>query len=154
MAVLARIAMIVLAYILACIAASLILTIGTLTPEWDDLTALGLHRSPFGRSSWSAPPRSVGLRMMPALLVIALTEGLPWRSSLIYAALGGVLALSLSFGLDFAGLPAIPKTRWCASARCLPPLALPAVLSIGCSPAAKRARGSDSYFKTLSGQRR
>ena len=43
MAVLVRIAMIILAYILACIAASLILTIGTLTPEWDDLTALGLQ---------------------------------------------------------------------------------------------------------------
>src|SRR5580704_2021013 len=40
---------------------------------------------------------------------------------------------------------AIPKTLWCASARCSPPLALPAVLSIGCSPAAKRAPGSDSF---------
>jgi len=43
MAVLVRIAMIFLAYVLACIAASLILTIGTLTPEWDDLTALGMQ---------------------------------------------------------------------------------------------------------------
>jgi hypothetical protein len=43
MAVLVRIAVIVLAYVLACIAASLILTIGTLTPEWDDLTALGMQ---------------------------------------------------------------------------------------------------------------
>src|SRR5580704_12585949 len=42
-------------------------------------------------------------------------------------------------------IAAIPKIRWCASARCSPPLALPAVLSIGCSPAAKRAPGSDSF---------
>ena len=43
MAVLVRLMMMFLAYVLACIAASLILTIGTLTPEWDDLTALGLQ---------------------------------------------------------------------------------------------------------------
>ena len=43
------------------------------------------------------------IAMMPALLVIALAEGFALRSSLIYAALGGVLALSLSYGLDFAG---------------------------------------------------
>ena len=49
-----------------------------------------------------------GLAMMPALLVIALTEGFAWRSSLIYAALGGVLALSLSYGLDFAGYSGDP----------------------------------------------
>jgi hypothetical protein len=56
MVVLVRIAIIFLAYVLACIAASLILTIGTLTPEWDDLTALGMGSWPSGRSSWSAPP--------------------------------------------------------------------------------------------------
>src|SRR5580692_13157308 len=42
-------------------------------------------------------------------------------------------------------IAAIRKTLWCANARCSPPLALPAVLSIGCSPAAKRAPGSDSF---------
>src|ERR1700734_621957 len=40
---------------------------------------------------------------------------------------------------------ATSKTPWCASARCSLRLALPAVLSIGCSPAAKRAPGSDSF---------
>src|SRR5580704_12888043 len=44
---------------------------------------------------------------------------------------------------------AIPKILWCASARCSPPLALPAVLSIGCSPAAKRAPGSDSRYNVV-----
>ena len=41
--------------------------------------------------------------MLPALLVIALAEGFAWRSVLVYAVLGGVLALALSYGLDFAG---------------------------------------------------
>src|ERR1700692_2973424 len=109
MAVLIRIAMIVLAYILACIAASLILTIGTLTPEWDDLTALGMGSLAVWAVVMVGAAVIGGIAMMPALLVIALTEGLAWRSSLIYAALGGVLALSLSFGLDFAGYSGDPE---------------------------------------------
>jgi zinc transporter ZupT len=35
--------------------------------------------------------------------VIVLAEGFSWRSGLVYAVLGGVLALLLSYGLDFAG---------------------------------------------------
>jgi hypothetical protein len=103
MAVLVRIAMIVLAYILACIAASLILTIGTLTPEWDDLTALGLQSV----AVWAVV--MVGAAVLGGIAMMALTEGFAWRSSLVYAALGGVLALSLSYGLDFAGYSGDPE---------------------------------------------
>jgi hypothetical protein len=42
--------------------------------------------------------------------VIALAEGFAWRSILIYGALGGVLALSLSYGLDFAGYVGNPDS--------------------------------------------
>jgi hypothetical protein len=114
MAVLVRIAMIILAYILACIAASLILTIGTLTPEWDDLTALGMQSVVVWAVVMVGAAVIGGIAMLPALLVIALTEGLTLRSSLIYAALGGVLALSLSYGLGFAGYggePGSPLVR-------------------------------------------
>ena len=109
MAVLVRIAMIVLAYVLACIAASLILTIGTLTPEWDDLTALGLQSVAVWAIVMVAAAWIGAIAMMPALLVIALAEGFAWRSSLVYAPLGGVLALSLSYGLDFAGYSGDPE---------------------------------------------
>ena len=108
MAVLARIAIIVLACVLACIAASLILTIGTLTPEWDDLTALGMQSVAVWAVVMIGAAVIGGIAMMPALLVIALTEGFAWRSSLIFAALGGTLALSLSYGLDFAGYSSGP----------------------------------------------
>src|ERR1700730_2305160 len=46
-------------------------------------------------------------------------------------------------------ITAIPVAHSCASARCSPPLALPAVLSIGCSQAAKRAPGSDSHYNVV-----
>jgi hypothetical protein len=103
MAVLARIMMMILAYILACIAASIVLTIGTLTPEWDDLASLGMPSVAVWAVVMVGATAIGAIAMMPALLVIALAEGFAWRSSLVYAALGGVVALSLSYGLDFAG---------------------------------------------------
>ena len=102
MAIIVRVMVVILAYVMACAAASIILTIGTLTPEWDDLTSLGLQSA----AVWSIVAVSTvfvaAIAMVPALLVIALAEGFAWRSSVVYAALGGVLALALSYGLDFA----------------------------------------------------
>ena len=112
MSVFIRIVVVMLAYFLGCIAASIVLTIGTLTPEWDDLKQLGLH------AAMVAPVVGVGagviatVAMLPALLVIALAEGFAWRSSLLYAGLGAVLALSLSYGLDTAGYIGDPDTSF------------------------------------------
>jgi hypothetical protein len=104
MSVVGRIMMVLLAYLLACAAASLVLIIGTLTPEWNDLQSLGMG----GVVVWSVVLVGAigiaGVALLPALLLIALGEGFAWRSSLLYAALGGVLALALSYGLDFAGM--------------------------------------------------
>ena len=108
MAIIVRVMVVILAYVMACAAASIILTIGTLTPEWDDLTSLGLQSA----AVWSIVAVSTvfvaAIAMVPALLVIALAEGFAWRSSVVYAALGGVLALALSYGLDFARYIADP----------------------------------------------
>ncbi len=103
MAIIVRIVMMIVAYVLACLAAAIVLTIGALAPDWDDLTALGLQSA----AMW--PIVGVGaaiiavVAMLPTLLVIALAEGFAWRSILVYGVFGGVLALALSYGLDFAG---------------------------------------------------
>jgi hypothetical protein len=110
MAVLVRIMMMFLAYILACIAASIILTIGTLTPAWDDLAAAGMPSVAVWAVVMVGATAIGAIAVMPALLVIALAEGFAWRSSLVYAALGGALALSLSYGLDFAGYVGDPNS--------------------------------------------
>ena len=108
MAIILRILLVIVGYILACVAASLVLTIGTLTPFWDDWTSLGLPSA----ALWSVV--GVGAVMIaviatpPALLVILLAEGFAWRSGLVYAVLGAALALSLSYGLDFAGYAGEP----------------------------------------------
>ena len=103
MAILGRIVMVFIAYGLACLAAAIVFTIGTLTPAWDDLASLGVQSA----AVWAVVALGAtvigAMAMVPALLVIVLAEGFAWRSVLVYGALGGVLALALSYGLDFTG---------------------------------------------------
>ncbi len=108
MAVILRILTVIVGYFLACVAASIVLTIGTLTPEWDDLSPLGLPSAVLWWVVGVGATFIAAIATPPALLVIALAEGFAWRSGLVYAVLGGVLALSLSYGLDFAGYTGEP----------------------------------------------
>jgi hypothetical protein len=114
MTVLFRIAMMFVGYVWACIAASLVLALGTLAPEWNDLfTSFGLQ-SPHAQSvaMWTV----VGLGaliifiagFLPTLLVIVITEGFALRSVIIYGVIGGALALAAAYGLDFGGYTAAP----------------------------------------------
>jgi len=110
MAVIARIFVVMLGYALACVAASLVLTIGVLTPDWDYLNSLGLQSAAvwvivaFGATVIGA------VAILPALLVIVLAEGFAWRSFIVYALLGAVLSLALSYGIDFAGYVSTPDS--------------------------------------------
>jgi len=98
-----RILRVIGAYLLACVAASIVLTFGTLTSEWDDLLSLSVQ------TGTVAPVIAFGAALIaivatvPAMLVIALAEGFAWRSVVLYGALGGALALALYYGLGFAG---------------------------------------------------
>jgi predicted neutral ceramidase superfamily lipid hydrolase len=109
MGVVARIFLMIVGYFLACLAASAILTIGTLTPEWDDLVAAGFNST----AAWVVILLGAfviaAIAMVPSLLVIALAEGFGWRSIVIYGVLGGALALALTYGLDFAGYVGDPE---------------------------------------------
>jgi len=111
MRIIGRILGMIVAYWLACIAASLVLTVGTLTPAWDDLKSFDLQSVVL----WSVVGVGAAIigavAMLPGLLVIALAEGLALRSILVYAVLGGALALALSYGLDFAGYIGPPDSH-------------------------------------------
>jgi hypothetical protein len=104
MSVVARILVMLLAYVLACIAASAVFTIGALSPHWDDLMASGLPPEAIWAIVAVGTPIVGAVAALPTALVVAIAEGFAWRSVLLYAALGGALALALSYGLD---LPAI-----------------------------------------------
>ena len=108
MAVLVHVIMVIFAYVLACIAASIVLTIGTLAPDWDEINQLGAQSPDFlSVALWSVvAASSAGIAIVafvPTLLMVVLAEGLALRSIVVYGVLGGALALVTSYGLDFAG---------------------------------------------------
>jgi hypothetical protein len=115
MSVIARIMMAFLGYGLACIAAALVLTLGSLAPHWTEVMA------PFGPNAGAAESIALwsvtgiaaiiifSVGFLPALLAIALAEGLALRSAVIYGIVGALLALAMGYGLDFAGYIAMPE---------------------------------------------
>jgi hypothetical protein len=116
MTVIFRIIMMFAGYVAACTAASLVLALGTLTPEWNALFASFGLQSPHAQSvaMWMV----VGLGafvifiigFLPTLLVIVITEGFALRSVFVYGVIGGALALAAGYGLDFGGYIAAPDS--------------------------------------------
>ncbi len=107
MTVLFRIMMMFVGYVWACIAASLVLALGTLTPQWNVFFAsFGLQSS---QAQSAAMWTVVGLGalvifavgLLPTLLIIVITEGFALRSVIIYGVIGGALALAMAYGLNF-----------------------------------------------------
>jgi hypothetical protein len=109
MTALFRVVMMFVGYVWACIAASLVLALGTLTPQWDDLFASLGVQSPHAQSAamWTVVGFAAFIifvvGFLPTLLVIVITEGFALRSVVVYGVIGGALALAMAYGLDFAG---------------------------------------------------
>jgi len=108
MALLVRILMSFLAYVLACVAAAVILIVGTLTLQGADLNTLDTPTWAISVLITIAAAVIGAIAIMPSLLVIALAEGFAWRSAIFYGAVGGVLALALGNGLGDAGFLVSP----------------------------------------------
>jgi hypothetical protein len=102
MAIIVRLFMVLIAYVLACIAASIVLTIGALTPQWDQLAQQPMPSAALWAVAGMGAAIIACIAALPSLLVIALAEGFAWRSVVVYGALGCVLALALCYGIDFA----------------------------------------------------
>ena len=90
--------------VLACVAASAVFTVGSLTPHWDDLMSSGLPPAAIWAIVAVGTPIIGAVAALPTALVVAIAEGFAWRSVILYAALGGALALALSYGLDMPGI--------------------------------------------------
>lgn len=108
MAVLVRILMVMFAYALACVAAAIILTIGTLSPHGAELNGLDAPAAAVWVLITIVAAMIAAIAAMPSLLVIALAEGFAWRSVLLYGALGGALALALGYGFGANGYSVMP----------------------------------------------
>jgi hypothetical protein len=109
MAIIARLFMVIIAYVLACIAASLVLTIG-MTPQWDQFVPPDMPAAAIWAVVGIGASIIGGTALLPALLLIALTEGFAWRSIVLYGVLGGALALALTYGIDFTGYVRGPES--------------------------------------------
>jgi hypothetical protein len=109
MTVLFRVVMMFVGYVWACIAASLVLALGTLTPQWNGFFASFGVQSPQSQSAamWMVVGFAAFIifivGFLPTLLVIVIAEGFGLRSVVVYGAVGGALALAMAYGLDFAG---------------------------------------------------
>src|SRR5580704_11244306 len=110
MALIARLFMVIIAYVLACIAASVVLFMSTLTPQWDQYVPQDMPAAAMWLVVGIGAAIIGGTALVPALLLIALTEGFAWRSVVLYGVLGGVLALALTYGIDFAGYVRGPES--------------------------------------------
>jgi len=102
MAIVVRLFALLIGYGLACTAAALVFTLGTFAAADQEL----ISQIPSVALWWLIGIEAAimaALAMLPALLVIALAEGFAWRSIILYGVLGGVLALALGYGIDFAG---------------------------------------------------
>ena len=111
MALLIRIPVVIFAYLLACVAASVVLTIGTLTPEWNDVLVAGVAIGAIWPVVLLGATIIATAAMVPAMLVIVIAEGFAWRSAVFYAALGAVLALFVLYGLNLLGYVPEPDSN-------------------------------------------
>jgi hypothetical protein len=108
MALVGRIFVVIFGYLVACFAAAFVLMIASRSPEWDEFLLLSMHVGTFWPLVAVAAAFIAAIVMIPAMLFVALAEGLGWRSFLIYAAFGALLALSslLGFGIYDVPIPA------------------------------------------------
>jgi hypothetical protein len=110
MTVLFRIMMMFIGYVWACIAASLVLALGTLTPQWNAFFASFGLQSPQAQSAamWTVVGLGAlaifAIGLLPTLLIVVITEGFALRSVVIYGVIGGALALTMAYGLNFGDI--------------------------------------------------
>jgi hypothetical protein len=110
MSVVARLVVMFLAYVLACVAASAVFTFGMLRPPFNELASSDLPPAAIWAIVAVGTPIIGVVAALPTALVVVVAEGFAWRSVIVYAALGGALALALSYGFDLPGDIGQPET--------------------------------------------
>jgi hypothetical protein len=118
MTTLFRLVMMLVGYIWACVAASAVITLGTLAPNWNDLEAFSRSLDQSGDVPTIALWSMIGIGaaiifaigFFPTLLAIILAEGFRLRSIVVYGVIGAALALAAVYGLDFGGYVTAPNS--------------------------------------------
>jgi uncharacterized protein (DUF983 family) len=111
MALLARIFVVFFGFLLACVAAAMVVAVAVELPLWDELVERPPgHQGIAVMVALSAVFFAI-YAMLPAMLLVALAEGFRLRSVLFYALAGGALALCSAYGFDLRSLRAGASPR-------------------------------------------
>ena len=98
MALIVRIFVVLFAFMMACLAAATVITLGLLPPELDELTVMPGAHAGFGLAVAFSAVLISGYALIPAMLFIAIAEGFRLRSFLLYAGFGAIFAFVLASG--------------------------------------------------------
>lgn len=100
MAVIARIFVVLFAFVLACLAGAAVMTFALRFPGSFDLIGSQTDQQILAIAIGLSAVFFSLYAMLPAMLIIALAEGFRLRSVLFYALAGAALALGLTYGWD------------------------------------------------------
>jgi hypothetical protein len=100
LALLARIFVVLFAFLLACVAAGVVMTFALLLPGWNALLDRPADQQGIAIMVGLSAVFFSLYAMLPAMLVIALAEGFRLRSIFFYALAGAALALCSAYGWD------------------------------------------------------
>jgi len=102
MALIGRIFVVIFSFLIACVAAALVMVFAVVLPTWSNLFDDTAAYHSFAIVVGLSATLFCMFAMVPAMLLIAIAEGSRVRSVLFYAIAGGALALLAAYGLDFA----------------------------------------------------
>jgi hypothetical protein len=98
MSVVARVLVMLFAYVVACITAAAVFTVGILGVDWNSVSSATPVTAVIVVIAATVAAIMGYYAALPTALVIVFAEAFGWRSALLYAAAGGALALALSYG--------------------------------------------------------
>ena len=99
MALIGRLFVILFAFLAACLAAGMIVVVAVLFPEFSDLSDAPIDQSAINIVLGFGFIFISGFALLPALIVVLITEAFYIRSALAYAIGGGVVGLACYLGL-------------------------------------------------------
>ena len=103
---------ILFSFLLASLAAAMVLTVGVMLPQWWDLLSFGMEQGAFSVVVGFGAFFLSAFALLPAMFVLALAEALRLRSLLFYAAGGGLGLLALYYGLGLASMDGRPTREF------------------------------------------
>lgn len=99
MALIVRLIVIILAFFAACLAAVIVIFVAVMFPEFSELGVGPVHQGVLDMLFGLGFILVSGFALLPAAIVVAITETFSIRGALTYAAGGGLLGLACYLGL-------------------------------------------------------